>query len=135
MEDVLEVYQRPEDVRFPLICFDETPVQLISETHKGIPAQKGQRERYDYEYHRQGTANLFMQYRITCFSIRQRPYRTAKKFFNQSRKDAKSQRFFAKLCQNPSVQADFTLPSHFFLKRSLRLCAFALNILAALQFK
>ena len=60
MEDVLEVYQRPEDVRFPLICFDETPVQLISETRKGIPAQKGQPERYDYEYRREGTANLFI---------------------------------------------------------------------------
>lgn len=60
MEDVLEVYQRPEDVRFPLICFDETPVQLISETRQRIPAQKGQRERYDYEYRREGTANLFM---------------------------------------------------------------------------
>ena len=60
MEDVLEVYQRPEDARFPLICFDETPVQLISETRQRIPARKGQRERYDYEYRREGTANLFM---------------------------------------------------------------------------
>jgi len=60
MEDVLEVYQRPEDARFPLICFDETPVQLISETRQGIPAKKGRRERYDYEYRREGTANLFM---------------------------------------------------------------------------
>jgi len=60
MEDVLEVYQRPEDACFPLICFDETPVQLISETRQRIPARKGQRERYDYEYRREGTANLFM---------------------------------------------------------------------------
>jgi len=60
MEDVLEVYQRPEDVRFPLICFDETPVQLIRETRQPISAKKGQPERYDYEYHREGTANLFM---------------------------------------------------------------------------
>lgn len=60
MEDILEVYQRPEDVRFPLICFDETPVQLISETRKSIPAKKGQLERYDYEYRREGTANLFL---------------------------------------------------------------------------
>lgn len=60
MEDVLDVYQRPEDARFPLICFDETPVQLISETRQSIPAQKGHPERYDYEYHREGTANLFM---------------------------------------------------------------------------
>ena len=60
MEDVLAVYHRPQDVRFPLVCFDETPVQLISETRQRIPAQKGQPERYDYEYHREGTANLFM---------------------------------------------------------------------------
>jgi len=60
MEDVLEVYQRPEDVRFPLICFDETPVQLISETRQSIPVRKGYPERYDYEYRREGTANLFM---------------------------------------------------------------------------
>jgi len=60
MEDVLGVYQRPEDSRFPLICFDETPVQLISETRQRIPARKGQPERYDYEYRREGTANLFL---------------------------------------------------------------------------
>ena len=60
MEDVLEVYQRPEDVRFPLICFDETPIQLISETRQPIPAKQGQPERYDYEYRREGTANLFL---------------------------------------------------------------------------
>ena len=60
MEDVLEVYQRSEDARFPLICFDETPVQLISETRQSIPVEKGHPERYDYEYHREGTANLFM---------------------------------------------------------------------------
>jgi hypothetical protein len=60
MEDVLEVYQRLEDAHFPLICFDETPVQLVSETRQRIPTKKGQPERYDYEYHREGTANLFM---------------------------------------------------------------------------
>jgi len=60
MEDVLEVYQRPVDPRRPLICFDETPVQLVSETRQSIPAKPGQPERYDYEYHREGTANLFM---------------------------------------------------------------------------
>lgn len=60
MEDVLEVYQRPEDARFPLICFDETPVQLISETRQRLPLRRGEPERYDYEYRREGTANLFM---------------------------------------------------------------------------
>jgi len=60
MEDVLEVYQRPEDARFPRICFDETPIQLISETRQSLPVQKGHPERYDYEYRREGTANLFI---------------------------------------------------------------------------
>lgn len=60
MEDVLAVYQRPEDARFPLICFDETPIQLIRETRIPISAKKGHPERYDYEYRREGTANLFM---------------------------------------------------------------------------
>ena len=60
MEDVLEVYQRPEDAHFPLICFDETPVQLISEKRQSLPVQRGHPERYDYEYRREGTANLFI---------------------------------------------------------------------------
>lgn len=60
MEDVLDVYQRPFDPQRPLICFDETPVQLISETRPSISMQPGQPARYDYEYHREGTANLFM---------------------------------------------------------------------------
>jgi transposase len=60
MEDVLDVYQRPSDPRYPLVCFDETPVQLVSETRKAIPMKIGQPERWDYEYHREGTANLFM---------------------------------------------------------------------------
>ena len=60
MEDVLDLYQRPADPRFPLICFDETPVQLTSEKRQPIPMTPGQVERYDYEYRREGTANLFM---------------------------------------------------------------------------
>jgi transposase len=60
MEDVLDVYLRPFDPRYPLVCFDETPVQLVSETRKAIPMKVGQPERWDYEYHREGTANLFM---------------------------------------------------------------------------
>jgi len=60
MEDVLDVYQRPFDPRYPLVCFDETPVHLVSETRKAIPKKSGQPERWDYEYHREGTANLFM---------------------------------------------------------------------------
>ena len=60
MEDVLDVYHRPFDPLRPLICFDETPVQLISETRQSLPMQTGQPVRYDYEYRRQGTANVFM---------------------------------------------------------------------------
>lgn len=60
MEDVLDVYQRPADPKYPLICFDETPVQLVSEKRQPIPMKIGQPQRYDYEYRREGTANLFM---------------------------------------------------------------------------
>lgn len=60
MEDILDVYQRPADPRCPLVCFDETPVQLVSETRKALPMKVGQLERWDYEYHREGTANLFL---------------------------------------------------------------------------
>ena len=60
MEDVLETYQRPRDPDRPLVCLDETSKQLIIETRKPIPAKPGQPERHDYEYQRNGVANLFM---------------------------------------------------------------------------
>jgi transposase len=60
MEDVLEVYHRPYDERRPLVCIDEVPVQLVGETRTPLPARPGEPERYDYEYVRNGTANLFM---------------------------------------------------------------------------
>ena len=60
MEDVLETYQRPHDPDRPLVCLDETSKQLIIETRKPIPAKPGQPERHDYEYQRNGVANLFM---------------------------------------------------------------------------
>ncbi|MEM7347654.1 MAG: IS630 family transposase [Chloroflexota bacterium] len=60
METLLEVYQRPYDWRKPLICLDEATKQLVKETIMPIPAQVGQPERVDYEYERNGTANLFM---------------------------------------------------------------------------
>jgi hypothetical protein len=59
MEDVLDVYQQPYDPACPVVTFDERPVQLVSETRQPIPAQPGQLERFDYEYKREGTANLF----------------------------------------------------------------------------
>jgi uncharacterized small protein (DUF1192 family) len=60
MEDVLEVYQRPRDPDCPVVCLDETSKQLIGETRTPIEAKPGRPTRYDYEYRRNGTANLFM---------------------------------------------------------------------------
>jgi hypothetical protein len=60
MEDVLEVYTRPYDPRWPQVCFDEASKQLVAEVQQPLPVQPGQPARIDYEYKRQGTANLFM---------------------------------------------------------------------------
>ena len=60
MEDVLEVYTRPYDPQRPQVCIDETSKQLVAETRDPVPASPGQPARVDYEYERQGTANLFM---------------------------------------------------------------------------
>ena len=60
MEDVLEVYHRPHDPTRPVVCLDETSKQLIKETRMPIPAKSGRPARHDYEYERNGTANLFM---------------------------------------------------------------------------
>ena len=62
MEDILEVYQRPYDSQRPLVCLDETSKQLIAETRVPIAAKPGQPGRHDYEYRRNGTANLFMMF-------------------------------------------------------------------------
>jgi hypothetical protein len=62
MEDVLAVYQRPHDPKRPLVCLDETSKQLISETRKPIPMKPGSPARHDYEYQRNGVANLFMMF-------------------------------------------------------------------------
>lgn len=60
MEDVLEVYERPGDPAAPVVCMDEMPVQLLKETRVPIPAEPGRPRRVDYEYERNGTANIFM---------------------------------------------------------------------------
>ncbi|MCJ7787723.1 MAG: IS630 family transposase [Methyloceanibacter sp.] len=60
MEDVLDVYTRPHDPARPLVCLDETSKQLVAETRTAEPMQPGQPARHDYEYKRNGTANLFM---------------------------------------------------------------------------
>ena len=60
MEDVLDLYAEPYDPKRPVVCFDETSKQLLAEPRSPIPAKPGRRERYDYEYQRRGTRNLFM---------------------------------------------------------------------------
>ena len=60
LEDVLEVYHRPYDERRPQVCIDEVPVQLVGEARVPLPPAPGRPARYDYEYVRHGTANLFM---------------------------------------------------------------------------
>ena len=62
MEDVLDVYKRPYDPKRPNVCLDETSKQLIGETRTPVPASPGQPARYDYEYKRNGVANLFMMF-------------------------------------------------------------------------
>jgi transposase len=72
MEDVLALYAEPPDERRPVVCFDETPRQLIGEERVPTRAEPGKRARYDYEYVRNGTANVFM------FVDVNRPWRHAK---------------------------------------------------------
>jgi hypothetical protein len=62
MEDVLEVYQRPRDPERPVVCLDETSKQMIVETREPVPAKPGRKARHDYEYARNGVANLFMMF-------------------------------------------------------------------------
>ncbi len=59
MEDVLDLYEEPYDPKKPVVCFDELPYQLVAETRTPVPAKPGRPARYDYEYERRGTANLF----------------------------------------------------------------------------
>jgi hypothetical protein len=60
MEDVLDVYAAPYDPKRPQVCFDEHLVQLITETRHPLPPKPGRPERFDYEYQRNGTRNLFL---------------------------------------------------------------------------
>jgi transposase len=72
MEDVLDLYGEEADPKHPVVCFDESPTQLIGEVREPIPAEPGQPERYDCEYRRNGTANLFV------FVDAHRPWRHVK---------------------------------------------------------
>ena len=59
MEDVLDLYAEPYSSFRPVVCFDERPVQLLGEVRQPFPPRPGQPQRIDYEYHRNGTCNLF----------------------------------------------------------------------------
>lgn len=59
MEQILDLYQRSGSENYPMVCFDEKPIQLISEKYEPLPAEPGQVVRYDYQYTREGTRNLF----------------------------------------------------------------------------
>ena len=72
MEDVLDLYAEAPDERRPVVCFDETPRQLIGESRVPVAAKPGKPARVDYEYVRNGTANVFM------FVDAHRPWRHAK---------------------------------------------------------
>src|SRR5258706_7180856 len=72
MEDVLDLYAEAPDPKRPVVCFDESPTQLIGEVRQPIAAAPGQLERYDCEYHRNGTVNLFV------FLDAHRPWRKVK---------------------------------------------------------
>jgi hypothetical protein len=82
MEDVLDLYEMPYDPEYPLVCFDETSKQLIMEKRKPLPAKPGQVERYDYEYQRNGTRNLFLFFEpmISYRHIKVTQQRTMKDF-------------------------------------------------------
>ncbi len=60
MEDLLDLYAQPYDPQRPVVCLDECPYQLVSEARVPLPLEPGQPQRYDYEYRRCGTCNLFV---------------------------------------------------------------------------
>ncbi len=78
MEDVLEIYARPYDAAFPVVCMDEQPVQLTKETRQPITATTEHPRRVDYEYERAGTASIFMfaEPKSAWRKVRARPQRT-----------------------------------------------------------
>ena len=81
MEDVLDLYAEAPDPGRPVVCFDESPNQLIGEARQPVPAKPGQRERYDYEYRRNGTVNLFV------FVDAHKPWRAVKVTDHRANRD------------------------------------------------
>ena len=62
MEDILDIYKQPYDAQCPQVCIDEMLTQLIGEVRAPLPAEPGKPLRYDTEYKRNGTANIFMAF-------------------------------------------------------------------------
>ena len=62
MEDILDLYAEAYDPYYPIVCFDERPMQLIGHIKKPLPARPGQPIKYDYHYQRVGTCNLFISF-------------------------------------------------------------------------
>ena len=62
MEDVLDVYQRPYNPLYPVVCLDETSRQLIEETRPSLSVKPGEIKKVDYEYRRNGVVDLFMMF-------------------------------------------------------------------------
>jgi hypothetical protein len=81
MEDVLDLDAEAPDPKRPVACLDESPVQLIGEVRQPIPAKPGRLERYDYEYRRNGTVNLFVLLDV------HRPWRKVKLTERRAAKD------------------------------------------------
>ena len=62
MENILEMYHRPNDPDYPVVCMDESSKQMLKEVRRPIPARPGRPERFDTECERDGTSNIFMFY-------------------------------------------------------------------------
>jgi transposase len=79
MEEVLEVYQRPYDPNYPVVCLDESNKQQVKETRTPMAMEPGQPERFDYEYERNGVSNLFMVFEplAACRQVTVTDHRTA----------------------------------------------------------
>ena len=96
MEDVLDLYAEAPDPKRPVVCFDESPTQLIGEVRPPIAAAPGRPERFDYEYRRNGTVNLFVFLDAHCSwrKVKVTDHRTAEDFA---------------LCMRDLVDVDFPL--------------------------
>ncbi len=82
MEEVLALYEQPLRAEEPVVCLDERPVQLTADTRPPSPARPGRPARYDYEYRRHGTANLFcaVEPKTGWYLVRATPNRTGPEF-------------------------------------------------------